>query len=174
MATTKEQKKEILKNLKDKIKKAKSVLFIKFNGLGVKENEALRKELKQEEGDYMVAKKTLIDIAFKEENHEVGAKSFEGQVATVFGYNDEVAPAKILGKFIKGNEGKIEFISGILDNKIIDAKAAEALTKIPSKNELYAKMVGSLNAPISGFVNVLAGNLRGLVTVLKAIEEKKA
>jgi len=174
MATTKEQKKEILQNLKDKIKKAKSVLFVKFNGLGVKENEALRKELKQEEGDYMVAKKTLIDIAFKEENHEVGAKSFEGQVATVFGYNDEVAPAKILGKFIKVNEGKIEFISGILDNKIIDAKAAEALTKIPSKNELYAKMVGSLNAPISGFVNVLAGNLRGLVTVLKAIEEKKA
>jgi len=60
-----------------------------------------------------------------------------------------------------------------LDGKFLSQSQVEALAKLPSKQELYAKLVGSLNAPISGFVNVMAGNLRGLVTVLKSVAEKK-
>jgi large subunit ribosomal protein L10 len=176
MAKTKEQKKEILKDLTDKVLKAKSVVFTKFAGLGVKENEELRKELKKEDSEYYVAKKTLMDLAFKDSKIEgLNIKELEGQIAAVFGYEDEVAPARVVSNFKKKleEEEKVEFLGGILENKYIDAAKVNELASLPSKQELYAKLVGSINAPVSGFVNVLAGNLRGLVTVLKAIEEKK-
>ncbi len=103
---------------------------------------------------------------------------FKGKVAAIFGYSDEVAPAKIVNDFRKGldkdSATKIEFLGGVLENKFIASEAVDNLAKLPSKQELYAKMVGSMNAPVSGFVNVLAGNIRNLVNVLKAVEEKKA
>jgi large subunit ribosomal protein L10 len=176
MAKSKEQKKQILQDLADKISKAKSVMFTKFSRLGVKENEELRRELKKEGSEYYVAKKTLMDLAFKDLKIDgLNVKSFEGQIAAVFGYQDEVAPAKIVSNFKKKleEEEKVEFLGGILENKYIDAAKVRELASLPSKQELYAKIVGSINAPVSGFVNALAGNLRNLVYVLKAIEGKK-
>ncbi len=177
MAKSKEQKREILKALAGKVDRAKSVVFTQFNALGVKDNEILRNKLKESGSEYLVAKKTLLDIAFKDQNIEnLNIKGFEGRVAAVFGYEDEVAPAKIVSDFRKDNEKEenINFLGGILEGKYLLAEQIEALSKIPSRQELYAKLVGSINAPVSGFVNVLAGNLRSLVNVLKAIEEKKA
>jgi large subunit ribosomal protein L10 len=175
MPKTKLQKQVILRNLVEKSKKAKSIVFTKFDGLGVKENEELRNNLKKENSEYYVAKKTLMSLAFKDMNLEaLDVRGFEGKIAAVFGYEDEVAPAKIVDKFKKGKEDKISFVGGILDNKVISAEEVTALSKIPSKQELYAKLVGSINAPVAGFVNVLAGNIRGLLNVLKAVEEKKA
>ena len=174
MPKTKVQKGEILRDLVEKISKSKSIVFTKFSGLEVKENEELRKELRKEGGEYYVAKKTLLNIALKENKIEdVDINGLDGQVSTVFGYEDEVTPAKIVDKFKKGREEKIVFLGGVLENKFIGAESVQSLASLPSKQELYAKLVGTMNAPISGFVNVLAGNLRGLVTVLKAIGEKK-
>lgn len=180
MPKTKEQKKEILRDLADKIKRAKSVIFAKFDVLGVKENEDLRNKLRAEDSEYYVAKKTLLDLAFKDSQvKDLKIRDFEGKVAAVFGYQDEIAPARIIGKFKKETPDKIDFIGGILDltapagSKFISSETIKALSELPSRQELYAKMVGSLKAPISGIVNVLAGNLRGLLCVLNAIKEKK-
>lgn len=174
MPKTKGQKKFILDELTDKINRAKSVIFTKFNGLGVKENEELRGKLRAENSEYFVAKKTLMNIAFKDKAIEgLDAKNLDGQVAAIFGYNDEVAPAKVVAGFKKDKEGKIEFVGGILENKFIDASQVTELSKLPSKQELYAKIVGSINAPVSGFVNALAGNIRNLVNVLNAVKDKK-
>lgn len=176
MPKTRLQKQVILRDLTEKVKRAKSVYFANFNALSVKDNEQLRCELDAENSEYYVAKKTLLDIAFKDMNIEgLNVRGLgDGQMATIFGYEDQVVPAKIVDKFKEKNAGKIEFVGGVLDNRFYNASEVIALAKLPSKTELYAKMVGSLNAPISGFVNVLAGNLRGLVCALKAIEEKKA
>lgn len=176
MPKTKEQKKQIINSLIDKFNKAKSVAFVSFNALGVKENEELRHTLRQEQGEYCAVKKTLLDLALRDSKiggGNVKAKEFEGRVAAVFGYGDEVAPAKIIDKFKKSNKEKVEFIGGILENKFIEAAQVAELARLPGKRELYGKVVGSINAPISGFVNALRGNLRNLVYVLKAIEEKK-
>lgn len=174
MPKTKVQKQEIVRDLTHKAAKAKSVVFAQFGGLTVKENEALRKELKKENSEYCVAKKTLLDLSFKDLKLEnLSVKGMEGRIAAIFGYEDEVAPAKILSKFKKDLKEKIEFAGGILENKFLSKEEVTALSQLPSKQELYAKIVGSINAPVSGFVNVLAGNLRGLVTVLKAVSEKK-
>jgi len=175
MPKTKEQKRDILENIKSKVSRSKSIIFAKFDKLTVKDNEDLRQRLAAEASEYYVAKKTLLGLAMKDRNIEgFSAKDLEGRVAAVFGYNDETAPAKIVGKFKKEHEDKMDFLGGILENRYITAAEVLSLSKLPSKQELYAKLVGSINAPVSGFVNALAGNLRNLVYVLKAIEEKKA
>lgn len=176
MPKTKEQKRTILKELSDKISRAKSIIFTKYNALTVKENEDLRIKLRKENNEYYVAKKTLFGLALKDKNISgLDIKSFEGQIAAIFGYEDEVSPAKIAGQFKKekDKEGKIEFMGGILENKYICAHEVSNLAILPSKNELYGKMIGSINAPVSGFINALAGNIRNLANVLKAVGDKK-
>jgi large subunit ribosomal protein L10 len=108
---------------------------------------------------------------------ELAVKDFDGQTAAVFGYDDEVSPAKIVAQFKKAQgkekENSVFFLGGILDGRFISATEVTALAQVPSRHELYAQMVGSFNAPISGFVNALAGNLKNLVYVLSAIKDKK-
>lgn len=175
MAKSKEQKQEIIRNLKTKLANAKSVIFASFNRLGVDDNNRLRQQLKDENSEYYVAKKTLLSLALKDQKiDDVDSKKFDGQIATVFSYEDEVAPAKIVDTFRKDLEDdQIEFLGGLMEGKFITADEVNTLAKLPSKQELKAKLVGSLNAPISGFVNVLQGNLRSLVYALKAIGEQK-
>ncbi len=176
MPKNKIQKQEILRNLSEKFKKSKSVIFAGFNAFGVKDNEELRAKLRAENGEYYVAKKTLMNIAFKEQGIEnLNVREMDGKMAAVFSYEDEVASAKILGAFAgtKEKADKLFLLGGILENKLLTKDEVMALSKLPSKHELYAKLVGSLNAPVSGFVNALAGNLKNLVGVLKAIGEKK-
>jgi Ribosomal protein L10 len=174
MPKSKIQKQEILRNLTERIKKSKSIVFTGFNALGVKDNEALRGKLREANGEYYVAKKTLLERALKEQGIEnLDTKTLDGKLAVIFSYEDEVSPAKTVDTFRKDKEDKIFFLGGILEGKLLSKTEVEALAKLPSKQELLSRLVGTLNAPVSGFVNVLAGNLRGLVTVLKAIEEKK-
>lgn len=174
MPKSKQQKQEIFRDLTVRLEKAKSAIFTSFNGLGVKDNEALRASLNADNSEYYAAKKTLLKRALEAQKYEgVDDSQFNGQVAVTFGYADEVAPAKILAEFMKANEGKIEFLGGILENRFISAASVKELATLPSKEQLYAQIVGSINAPVSGFVNVLAGNLRSLVRVLSAIQEAK-
>lgn len=175
MAKSKTQKQAELKVLTERAEQAKAVVFANFSGLGVKASEALRHALRAEQAEMLVAKKTLIDLAFKSSNLEgFSARKMEGQVAAVFGYGDEVTPAKLVAKFKKEYEGKLDFAGGVLEGRFINAAEVAELAKLPSKQELLGQLVGTLNAPVSGFVNALAGNLRNLVYVLKAIEEQKA
>jgi len=174
MAKTKEQKKEILKNLTEKIENSRSIVFVKFDALGVKENDELRRKLKEESSEYYVAKKTLLDIVFKnKKNNDFQVKDFKGKVAVVFGYKDEVAPAKIINEFKKTSEDKIEFIGGLLEGKFMSSGEVSDLALLPGKQELYARLAGSLNAPISKFASVITGNTRKLIYVLSAVKESK-
>jgi large subunit ribosomal protein L10 len=170
---TKDQKIELVKKLTEKIKAAKSAIFVDYKGIKVKEVTDLKKSLRKADVEYVVAKKTLIDLALKNAGIEgVSMKGMEGQVAISLSNADEVAGAKIIDGFAKTNEN-IKMLGGVLGKDVMDAAQVKALAKIPSREELLAKLVGTLNAPVSGFVNVLAGNLRGLVQVLRAVSEKK-
>ena len=174
MAKTKAQKQASVKSLSDKLSQAKSMVFAYFRGLSVKEVEELRKQCRAERIDYVVAKKTLMELALKDSDIKgVDVKSFDKPVATVFGYDDEVAPARIIQQFAKEHEA-LEVAGGVLENNYVDAAKVIELSMLPSKDELLARVVGSINAPVSGFVNVLAGNLRSLVYILSAIKESKS
>lgn len=172
MAQSKQQKEEIIKDLAQKLKDSKAVVFSDYKGLEVKDMTALRRELKNAGVELKVLKKTLLNLALKDAGIEMDAKKLEGQIAVAVSSGDEVAAAKIIAKLAKTNEN-LKIVGGILGIKELSKEEVNALAKLPSKEELLAKLVGTLNAPVSGFVNVLAGNMRGLVTALKAISEAK-
>jgi large subunit ribosomal protein L10 len=169
---TRDKKKEIVKKLAKEIKESKAVVFSDYKGISVKDMTAMRRELREQGVDLKVVKKTLITLALKDAGIDMDARKMEGQIALAVSMEDEVAAAKIVAKAAKANEN-LKIVSGILGKSILGKEEVVALSKLPSKEELLAKFVGTINAPISGFVNVLAGNLRGLVNVLKAVSEAK-
>lgn len=179
MAKTRLQKEETLKDLQDKFGGAKAVVFVNFDGLNVNDTREFRGLCRENNLDYVVAKKTLLKIALEKTNlNEVDLSSFERGIGTVFGSADEVAPAQTVAKFAKEHEA-MTILGGImLENpegkRFLNMESVKALSLLPSKEQLLGKLVGSLMAPVSGLVNVLAGNTRNLVQVLHAIKESKA
>jgi len=170
MALTKEQKKNIVEKLKQSIAQQKAVVFVAIDGLKTTKLFDLRKELKQDNCLLTVAKKTLLSIAFKQSKMEFDAKELEGELALVFGFGDEIMPAKIAYQFSKKNKN-LKILGGFFENEIKTAEEMIILAKIPSREELLAKVVSSISSPISGFVNVLQGNIKGLVCVLSKIKQ---
>lgn len=172
MAKTKEQKKEALKTVQDKLKDSKSVIFSSDTGSNVKTIQELRQELKQNDAEYLVVKKTLLRKAIKDMGETDQLDDLAGSVAVTLSYNDEVSGAKILNKYAKQSE-VLNLGGGILENAFIMPEMVKKLATIPSREELLAKLVGSLNSPISGLVGVLAGTTRNFVGVLNAIKDTK-
>jgi len=172
MAKSKEQKKEALEEVKNKFDNSKLVVLASSNDLPVPVIQELRKELKEKNVSFKVVKKTILKLVAKDNFDKDLINSLRGNLTLAYS-SDEVSAAKILSKFAKNHEG-IELHAGWLENEFIDKAKVEELSRLLSKEELLAKLVGALNSPISGLVNVLSGNTRGLVTVLKAIAEQKA
>jgi large subunit ribosomal protein L10 len=173
MSKTRTQKQTMISELVDKIRRMKAAAFVSISGFTMKDADTLRAKGREAGVDVLVTKKTLLNIAAKEAGLEsVDTKVFDGSLLTAFSFNDEISAAKLLAGLAKEKE-TIKILGGVLEGKIVDATEVAKLAALPGKTELLAKLVGTLNAPVSGFVNVLAGNLRGLVTVLKAVQEKK-
>ena len=170
---TRLQKEEVVKDLTEKIKASKSIVFADYSGVKTNDINELKSRLKKEGTNLRVIKKKLVDLSLKNAKIEVDIKSLPGQLAITISDNDEVAPARVLSKFAKENEN-LKILGGVLGVKGMSAKEVSDLAKLPSKEEMLAKLVGTLNAPLTGLVNVLSGNTRGLVTVLKAIADSKA
>ena len=169
---TRAQKEELVKDLSAKIKAGKVVIFSDYSGTSVAKMKNLRDELRKSDSTYKITKKKLIDLALKGAGIEASVLDLEGQIGIAIGKEDEVSAAKVLAKFAKENKN-FKILEGVLENKVISGADVLSLAALPSKEELLAKLVGSINAPVSGFVNALAGNLRNLVGVLKAIADTK-
>jgi large subunit ribosomal protein L10 len=173
MSKTREQKQQMMEELAGKFGKMKSAVFTAVSGYTMEDADALRRKGREQGVELMVTKKTLLARALKEVGVSVDEKMLEGSILTAVGLQDEVAPAKLVHEFFKDRES-IRMVGGILEGKVMDAASVIQLAKLPSKQELLAKVVGSLNAPASGFVRVLSGNLRGLLYALQAIKDRKA
>ncbi len=165
MALTKTQKQKILQDLKEKIAKAKAIVLVGIAGLKVKDISELRKKLKTIDGNLKVVKKTLAERVLKENKLDFDKKRFKEELALVFGFEDEILPAKTVYQFSQEND-KLKILGGFLEQKFQAAEEIITLAQLPSKEELLAKLVGSIASPISGLVNVLQGNIKGLITVL--------
>ncbi len=166
---TKEQKQQIVEELTDKLKCQKALVFTDFRGLKVGEMMDLRKQLREVEIEYKVAKKTLIKLALKKAKNETDVSQFEDSVALAFGFADPIIPAKIISKFAKEHKN-LKVLGGMMEDKFLTVEEVKELAMIPSKDELLIKLIVSLKSPISGFVNVLEGNIRNLIGVLGAIK----
>jgi len=171
MALSKENKTKQLANLKATLKTAKSVVVADYTGLSVNQTNDLRKKLAESQADLTVAKNSLIELALREEKID-GETPFVGQTAIITAGDDALAPLKSLFEFIK-EFGLPKVKLGFMDGKTLTSSDVEVLSKIPSKEILIGKMLGSLMSPISGTVNVLAGLERKLVYAVSAIANKK-
>ncbi len=179
MARSRESKGNILAGLQASVGASTAIIFANVKGMKVKDMETLRKSLRSEHIECMVAKKTLLDRAFSDAGvSNVEFKKMEGEIAVIFGSQDQVAPARIVSKLAKQFE-PLSVIAGILrdaqnGNQLLSGKEINALAALPSRDELRAKLVGTLAAPMSGFVGVLNGSLRSLVQVLNAYSQSKS
>ena len=165
MPKTRVQKEEIVVNLKEKLANAKSIVFADYRGLTTKQLSDLRENLSEVGGELNITKNTLLKIALPE-------SSFEGPTATLFAYDDEISPIKLLVKALKdAGIGKIK--AGFLGTEVLDEERINQLASLPSKDELRGKTVGILVAPLQGIVSVLQGNLRNLVYAVDQIRISK-
>lgn len=167
------QKKSDVAELVEKFQKAKSVVLTDYRGITVEEDTKLRNDLRKANVEYKVIKNSIMSFAAKEAGLADLENYFAGPSAIALCYDDPVAPAKVLVEYAKKNE-KYKLKAGVVDGNVIGEKEIKALAELPSKEVLIAKVLGGLNAPITGFVNVLNGNIRGLAVALNAIREKKA
>lgn len=165
-----QKKIDIVKELKEKAERAKSLIFTDYKGLTVIQTQALKKALKKENGEFVVAKNTLLLRSLNEAGYpEVDAKIFEGPTAALFSYDDEISPLKALVAFAK-NAGLPTIKAGIVEKIILAKEKIEELAKLPGKKILQAQVVGTLASPLYGLVTVLQGNIRKLVYTLQAIK----
>lgn len=172
MALTRQQKQEIINDLKDKISRQKTMVFVDFTGLKVKDLSDLRKKLKKSDSLFRVSKKNLLKIALKDFSSSLAQKieELEGEIGVIFGFGDEILPAKIAHNSASENEN-LKILGGFFEGKFIEKEIVIELAQISSKEGLLTKLVVSVSAPISNFVNALEGNIKGLVYALSAIKE---
>jgi len=169
---TKAFKEEKINEIKQTASKAKVAIVSDYRGLTVEEITDLRRRLQAEKGDFVVTKNTLAKIAFKGTELEGIAELLTGPSAIAFGFEDQVSPAKVITKFIKEKK-KTEIKGGILDGKVLSENEVKDLANLPSKEELYAKILGSLNSPASGIVYAINGVMSGLVRALDEVRKQK-
>jgi large subunit ribosomal protein L10 len=164
-----------LTDLKEKLARSKSVVLADYKGLSVAKLTQLRNQLKASGAEIKVIKNTLLNLAFKEKKYAIpeADKELTGPSAIIFAYEDELTPVKILYDFAKENSLP-KFKIGFLGTDFLSADRVTQLGQLPGKEVLIAQVVGSLNAPLSGLVNVLQGNLRKLVYVLEQIKTQSA
>ncbi|HIA91732.1 TPA: 50S ribosomal protein L10 [Candidatus Saccharibacteria bacterium] len=174
MAISRIKKEEIVAEISDLLAQSKMTVLVDYSGLGVKQFQELRRRAKAEGVTITVAKNRLVKLALSKNDtlKDVDDSMLTGQLAIAFGVEDEVAPAQILAQFAK-EFNALEFVGGFnADGEVFDASQITALSKLPSKDILRGQVVGTIAAPLTGFVGVLSGNIRSLGYVLNARKQQ--
>ncbi len=166
-------KKEIVAQMHESLTKAKAVFVTDFRGMTVSKATNLRTELRNASVEYKVFKNTLLDLAAKDTDVALLSPYLKGPTAVAITYDDPVAAAKVLNKFAKEADSNLVLKAGVLSGKLLDVNQIQALADLPSKEVLIAKMLGSLQAPATNFVGVLAAVPGSFVRVLDAIRAQK-
>lgn len=156
-----EQKKAIVADLVEKIKKAQSGVLVQYQGITVENDTKMRAAFRKAGVDYMVIKNTLIGRACDEVGYEAMKENLNGMSAIAIGYDDPIAPAKIAKEYADKVE-TFEIKGGFLENAVVDADTVKALADIPSREVLLSKLLGSFKSPMGSFARVI-----------KAIAEQK-
>jgi len=170
MALSKQQKDDAVVKINGLLASSKMTVAAKYTGLAVKQMQQLRKEAKQSGVAITVVKNRLVKVALKEQPNlkELDTSGIIGQLAYAFSLEDEVAAPQVLAKFAKEHP-QLEFITGFNEaGEQFSSEQIVQLSKLPSKDVMRGQLVGTIAAPLSGFMNVMSGNIRGLANVLNA------
>ena len=167
-------KEAIVAEVADKVARATAMYFADFTGLTVGEASELRREFRKAGIEYTVVKNTLAKKALERvTGYDRVYEKLVGPTGIAFSYDDAVAPAKIIKKFSE-KSGKLKLKVAVLEKQVFDGSKLDELSKLPTRAELMAGVLGSIQAPISGIVGAIGAVARDLVNVIDAIEKKKA
>lgn len=173
MALTKDKKKEVIDQVSNLLGTSKMTVVAAYPGTTVQGMQTLRRQAKDNGTAIKVLKNRLVKKALEssETFKDLDTSTLKGQLLYAFNSEDEVAPAQTLANFAKISP-TIEFVGAITaDGNLISAEDVKALASLPSKEQLRAQLVGVFKAPLGGFVNVMTGNVRGVLSVLNARAE---
>lgn len=166
------EKVAMIAELKATMENAKGVVLADFRGIKVAQDTKLRRKMREAGVEYSVIKNNMASLAAREVGIEGLDNYLKGPLAMVSSAKDPVAPAKLISEFIKENR-VMEIKGGLVEGKVINADAVKALANLPPREVLLARLLGSMQSPITGFVNVLQGNIRNLVYALDAVRQQK-
>lgn len=167
------EKAALIEQIKAKADTASFVIVTDFKGITVEELTCLRAKLRESGGEYLVVKNTLARIAFTDGMHSIIKDQFKENCAIAFGYTDPIAIAKVMSELAKTSK-VLTIRHGSLEGSFLTSQEVEDLAKLPSKPELLAQTLGTMNAIPTNFVSLFANMIRPLLYALKAIETKKA
>ena len=168
----KQSKEDLVAEFAEKLKVAKAAFLADYRGLDVDQANDLRNKLREVGVEYRVVKNTLLRLAAKDTGSACFDEFLNGPTAIALVNEEPVGPAKALVEFAKKNDA-FELKAGMLDGKLLAVAEIQALAELPSREELLAKMLGSMSAPATNFVGVLAAVPRTFVQVLAAIKDQK-
>lgn len=167
-------KKRLVEELSTKLNGAVAGVIIDYKGITVEEDTKLRTEMRKANVEYFVAKNTILKFAIKNTSLASLSDAFKGTTSVAISNTDQISAAKIIAKYSDELGDRFNIKAGFADGKVLSVEEVNTFAKLPSKEELIASALRELNAPISGFVNVLAANIRRLAIVLNAIAKKQA
>lgn len=172
---TKEQKQLVVAELTEKIRKASALYFVDFATMTVDQDWALRRELKAKGIEYRVAKNTLILRALNDiGGYDIDAKKLFGQTAVIFATEkDPISPAKILRDFSAKSE-KPKLKVAVVENTVYDGSQLKQIADFPTREEIIAGILGSINAPVSGIVGAINAVMRDVSSLIEEVAKKKA
>ena len=173
---TKQRKSELVQELIDKLKGANGLYLLDFSRMTVDESIKLRRAFKQKKITYKVAKNNLAKIALKEyKEFKVPDASFVGQTAFAIGYDDPTAPAKVLKEYLEQGKKEVPTLKcAIIEGQFFGGNQLKLLATMPSKADLIAGILGSLDAPVSGIVGSINAVIRDLASVIEEVAKNKA
>jgi len=170
----KSEKDQIIAEVAEEISKASGLYFTDFAGITVANITELRREFRKAGCGYRVAKNTLIQKALEQvTGYEKVYDKLVGPTGIAFGYEDPLAPAKIIKQFNE-KHGKLQAKACVVEKQVFDGSQLDALSKLPSRKEIIAGIIGGVQAPAQNLVGVINAVMRDLVSVIGEIEKKKA
>jgi large subunit ribosomal protein L10 len=169
-----DEKEQIVAEVAETVRRSQGLFFTDFAGLTVEQATELRREFHRAGVDYRVVKNTLIQKALEQlTGYDTVLSKLTGPTGIAFAYEDPIVPAKIIQKFNE-KHSKLSLKICVLDRHVYEGTRLSELAKLPSRKEILAAIVGSVQAPVAGVPNVVQAVLRDLVSVIGEIEKKKA
>jgi large subunit ribosomal protein L10 len=163
-----EKKEKAVESLRQVFAKCNIGIMTDYRGMKTSELNELRRKLKEANVEYKVVKNSLAQIAAKNAGLDYLEGAFQGPMAVAFGYGDITKAVKTLTDYIRTSKSLLIIKAGFLEDRILTAKELETLARLPSREVLLSRVIGGMQSPIYGLVNVLAGPIRNMMGVLQA------
>lgn len=154
MSKNLENKKQVIDEIKSKLEKAVSIVVVDYRGLTAEQASELRDHLREENVEYKIYKNTMLKFAMEDEAYGKMKEVLEGPTAVAFSYDDPTSAARRLNDIAKKYEA-LEFKAGIVEGDFYDSVTIKDIAEIPSRDELLAKLLGSIQSPIANFARVI-------------------